>query len=108
MNTLIQTLATKIDSNGKNVLHTAAFYAAENDDTRFFISLLGLNLPLYSEDNAGNFPAFFIAEVASDSKFSSAFNALLELSFDLNRESSKEETFMFRVCASKRVSQSRI
>ena len=108
MKDLIKTCAGHKESDGKNLLHIAAAHAAQNDDTRFFISLLGLNFPLYHEDNDHNFPAFLIVDVANDSKFSSAFNALLELSFDVNRESTVEETFMTKVCKSPHVSTNRI
>ena len=85
---LVETLANHQESDGKNILHTAAIYAAQNDDTRFFISLLGLGFPLYHEDNDHNFPAFLIADVSDDSKFCSSYNALLEAKFDLKRENS--------------------
>ena len=104
----METCANHKESDGKNILHTAAIYAAQNDDTRFFISLLGLSFPLYHEDDDKNFPAFLIADVSTDSKFSSAFNALLEVSFDVNRESSGEETFMTKVYKSPQVSPNRI
>lgn len=86
----------------------AALYAAQNDDTRFFISLLGLNFPLYHEDNDHNFPAFYIANVKTDSKFCSSFNALLEAKFDLTHENTEDETFLTKVCKSPQVSVDKI
>ena len=61
---LMKGLANYKEADGKNILHVAAAYAAQNDDTRFFISLLGLGFPLYNEDNDHNFPAFLIADVS--------------------------------------------
>ena len=105
---LVETLANYQESDGKNILHMAAAYAAQNDDTRFFISLLSLNFPLYHEDSNHNFPAFLIVEVKNDSKFNNCYVSLLEAKFDLNRENSEDETFLTKVCKSSQVSENKM
>ena len=45
----------------RNLLHTAASYAANEDDARFFSELISLRFPLYDEDSEHNFAAFYIA-----------------------------------------------
>ena len=89
-NEVVEMLAENKEADEKNILHLAAQYAAQNDDTRFFIKLLELNFPLYHEDADCNFPAFYIAHVPTDSKFCSVFNALRAANFDLSRENSQD------------------
>ena len=70
--------------DGKNMLHLAALIAAKEDDTRFFVRLLDLKFPLYSEDDHMNFPPFYISQVKNDSKFLTSYYALIGAGFDLN------------------------
>ena len=65
-------------------MHSVAAYASEEDDARFFGSLMELTgYPLYEEDNNGDQAAFLIARVKSDGVFEEAFKALVKANFDL-------------------------
>ena len=65
-------------------MHTVAAYACEEDDARFFASLMELTgYPLYEEDSNGDLAAFLIARVKSDGVFEEAFRALHKANFDL-------------------------
>jgi len=48
---LINKIADLHEMDGKNMLHLAALIAAKEDDTRFFVRLLDLKFPVYSEDD---------------------------------------------------------
>jgi len=48
---LINKIADFKEKDGKNILHLAAAIAAKEDDTRFFIRLLDLKIPLYHDDD---------------------------------------------------------
>jgi hypothetical protein len=74
---LVNKVAELREKDGKNLLHLAAAIAANEDDTRYFIRLLDLHFPQYDMDNELRFPAFYIADVANDSKFSSTYNAMM-------------------------------
>jgi hypothetical protein len=47
---LINKVADIREQDGRNLLHLAALVASTEEDTRFFIRLLDLRFPLYSED----------------------------------------------------------
>ena len=105
---IVEKLAELKEADGKNLLHLAAQYAAEHDNSNFFIKLLELNFPLYHEDENKNFPAFYIVDVKTDSHFCSMFNALREANFDLSCESTGEETFLTKLIKSTEVSNDKI
>ena len=107
-NEIVEKLAENKEADGKNLLHLAAQYAAEHDNSNFFIKLLELNFPLYHEDDDKNFPAFYIVDVKTDSHFCSMFNALREANFDLSRENTIDETFLTKLIKSTEVSTDKI
>ena len=104
----MQTLAGHQDSEGRNLLHDAALAVLEADDLRFFMGLLRMEFPLYSEDINMNFAAFTICSVQNDNTFTSCLNALMSSGFDINRENDDNETFLHRICLSPKISQNRI
>ena len=68
--------------------------------------MLYLGFPLYEEDQDGSFAAFLIADIRGDGVFLEAFNALVEVGFDLTKSSSypKNQTFISRLYQSNYVS----
>ena len=60
-------------------MHTAAIYAAQEDDARFFNILLTLRFPLYEEDIEGDFAPFIIAGIKGDGVFLEAFRRFSKL-----------------------------
>ena len=81
---LINKIADFKEKDGKNILHLAAAIAAKEDDTRFFIRLLDLKIPLYHDDDQLDYPPFLITQVQNDSKFLTSYYALIGAGFDLN------------------------
>ena len=77
----------------------AAAHACKEDDARFFISLLDLGFPLYEEDRQGDFAGFYIADIRGDGVFLEAFNALVQVGFDLAKRSKppRNQTFIARL-----------
>ena len=94
--------------DGKNMLHLAALIAAKEDDTRFFVRLLDLKFPLYSQDDQMNFPPFFIAQVTNDSKFLTSYYALIGAGFDLNFPNEDGMTFLQTLLITGEISMNKI
>lgn len=64
------------NESGGNLLHQAAELLVRNEDTElFFVRLLDLNFPLYSENSKGETAASILTRVKNDSKFLTAFYA---------------------------------
>lgn len=95
------------DSEGRNLLHDAA-HAVLEGDTRFFMSLMRMEFPMYHEDASLNFAAFTLCNVKDDSTFINCMNALIRNGFDINKENDDNETFLQRLCLSPLASQNRI
>ena len=89
-------------------MHTAAIYAAQEDDARFFNILLTLRFPLYEEDIEGDFAPFIIAGIKGDGVFLEAFKALLKAKFDLAQRNSNRVTFIECLCQSKHMTTAKM
>ena len=84
----------KEEQHGRNLLHLAALVASSEEDTRFFIRLLDLRFPLYSEDHNLDYPAFILCGIQNDSKFLTCYYALIDAGFDLNLGNSDGVTLL--------------
>jgi len=91
---LINKVADLKEYDGKNLLHLAAGIAAKENDPRFFVRLLDLRFPLYSADNNLDYPSFILCSMQNDSKFLTAYYALIDANFDLNFPNSDGLTFL--------------
>jgi hypothetical protein len=105
---LINKMADLHEADGKTMLHLAALIAAKEDDTRFFVRLLDLKFPVYTEDDQMNLAPFFITQVENDSKFLTSYYALIGMSFDLNYPNKDGMTFLQTLLITGEISMNKI
>jgi hypothetical protein len=93
---LVNRVSMITTDDGKNLLHLAAVKALEDsgEETQYFTRLMDLKFPLYNVDQKNNYPAFILTNIKNDSKFMTAYYALLEKGFDINYPNPSGLTFL--------------
>ena len=82
--------------------------AAIEGECGYFLTLVKLGFPLYSEDGNLDTPGFLLCDVRNEAHYKQCLAAFMSKGFEINRGNDDDESFLQRLCCSEKVSPGRI